>query len=82
MAFPKFTTPITIIAVIVLLATTSLTAFNEQTTKLVTINSSLAKYQQQTPMQLVVNYPDRLDIYKEVTLSADLSHLSINQKNC
>ena len=67
MAFPKFTTPITKIAVIVLLATTSLTACNEQTTKLVTINSSLAKDQQQTPVQLVANYPDRLDIYKEVT---------------
>jgi len=80
MAFPKFTTPITKIAVIVLLATTSLTACNEQTTKLVTINNSLAKDQQQTPVQLVANYPDRLDIYKEVTLSADLSHLSINQK--
>ncbi len=39
MAFPKFTTPITKIAVIVLLATTSLTACNEQTTKLVTIDS-------------------------------------------
>ena len=80
MTFSKFKTSMTKIAAIVLLATTSLTACNEQTTKSTAINNSSAKDQQQTPVQLVANYPDRLDIYKEVTLSADLSHLSINQK--
>jgi hypothetical protein len=68
------------IAAIVLLATTTLTACNEQTTKSAAINSSSAQIQQKMPVQLVANYPDRLDIYKEVTLSADLSHLSANQK--
>ncbi|MFT7008981.1 MAG: hypothetical protein ACJAXJ_003529 [Colwellia sp.] len=80
MTFSTFKTPMTKIAAIVLLATSSLTACNEQTTKSAAINSSSAKVVQQTPVQLVTNYPDRLDIYKEVTLTADLSHLSVNQK--
>jgi hypothetical protein len=80
MTFSKFKTPMTKIAAIVLLATTTLTACNEQTTKSAAINSSSAQIQQKMPVQLVANYPDRLDIYKEVTLSADLSHLSANQK--
>jgi hypothetical protein len=80
MTFSKFKTPMTKIAAILLLATTTLTACNEQTTKSAAMDSSSAQIQQKTPVQLVANYPDRLDIYKEVTLSADLSHLSANQK--
>ena len=77
----KITTPITKIAAIVLLATTSLTACDEQTTKSATVQSTVpSKNQQQAPVQLIADYSDRLDIYKEVTLSADLSHLSANQK--
>ena len=33
-----------------------------------------------TSVNLIPEYQDRLDIYKTVTLSADLSHLSANQK--
>ncbi len=81
MTFSKFKTPLTKIAAIVLLATTSLTACNQQTTKTATVqNTASSKDQQQTSVQLVANYQNRLDIYKEVTLSADLSHLSANQK--
>ena len=81
MIFSKFKTPLTKIAAIVLLATTSLTACNQQTTKTATVqNTASSKDQQQTSVQLVANYQNRLDIYKEVTLSADLSHLSANQK--
>jgi len=69
------------IAAIVILATTSLTACNQQTTKPAeTQNTTNSTKQIQNSVQLVTNYPDRLDIYKEVTLSADLSHLSENQK--
>ena len=77
----KITTPITKIAAIVLLATTSLTACNEQKITSATVQSTVpSKNQQQAPVQLIADYSDRLDIYKEVTLSADLSHLSANQK--
>ncbi len=34
-----------------------------------------------TSVNLIPEYQDRLDIYKTVTLSADLSHLSANQKD-
>lgn len=74
----KFKTPLTKVAAIVLLATTSLTACNQQTTKSTIVEPT--KNQQQAPLQLVDNYSDRLDIYKEVVLTADLSHLSANQK--
>ncbi|NMP30929.1 Zn-dependent hydrolase [Thalassotalea sp. M1531] len=56
------------IAAVVLMATTALTACGEK-----------QHTTQQTP-SLVENYESRLDIYKTVTLSADLSHLSDNQK--
>ncbi len=69
------------IAAIILLTTTSLTACNDQSTKTATMqNTTSSKGLQQTSVQLVANYSTRLDIYKEVTLSADLSHLSANQK--
>ncbi len=74
----KFKAPLTKIAAIVLLATTSLTACNQQTTNSTTVAPS--KNQLQPAIQLVDNYSDRLDIYKEVILTADLSHLSANQK--
>jgi len=81
MTFSKFKTPITKIAAIVLLATTSLTACNDQSTKTAAIeNATSSKEQQQTSVQLVDGYASRLNIYKEVTLSADLSHLTANQK--
>lgn len=69
------------IAAIVLLATTSLTACNDQSTKTAAMeNATSSKVKQQASVQLVDGYAGRLDIYKEVTLSADLSHLSANQK--
>jgi hypothetical protein len=73
----KFKTPLTKIAPIVILSTTVLTACNQQTTQSTTTQSSDSKL---SSLELVADYPDRLNIYKEVTLSADLSHLSTNQK--
>jgi hypothetical protein len=81
MALSKFTLPITKIPPIVLLTAMLLMACNKQTTKpsiMPGTTSPIAS--QQTSIQLVANYPNRLDIYKEVTLSADLSHLSASQK--
>jgi hypothetical protein len=60
---------LTKIAAIVLLATTSLTGCNEPTTYETTQNT-----------QLIDEYNNRLDIYKNITLSSDLSHLSTDQK--
>jgi len=77
----NFKTSITKIAAMVLLATASLTACNEQSSKTIAMQgATFSKGQQPTSVQLVANYPNRLDIYQEVTLSADLSHLSANQK--
>ncbi len=56
------------LAAVVLMATSVLSACGDNTTKT-----------EQAPT-LVENYENRLDIYKTVTLSADLSHLSDNQK--
>ena len=57
MTFSKFNTPLTKIAAIVLLATTSLTACNQQTTKTATVQNSVSpKDKQQTSVQLVANY--------------------------
>ncbi len=81
MTFFNFKTSITKIAAMVLLATASLTACNEQSSKTIAMQGATSsKGQQPTSMQLVANYPNRLGIYQEVTLSADLSHLSANQK--
>lgn len=81
MKFFKLTTSMTKIAAIVILATTSLTACNQQTKKSSETQSTTNSTKQiQNSVQLVTDYPDRLDIYKEVTLSADLNHLSANQK--
>jgi len=57
------------IAVVILLVTTSLTACNEQ-----------GKTQKIQSASLLPQHQNRLDIYKTVTLSADLSHLSSNQR--
>lgn len=57
------------IAAVILLATTTLTACNEQ-------NDT----QQNQSASLLPQHQNRLDIYKTVTLSADLSHLSSNQR--
>ena len=56
------------IAAVVLMATTALTACGEK--------------EQPTSKapELINNYENRLDIYESVTLKADLSHLSDNQK--
>ncbi|WP_206485373.1 Zn-dependent hydrolase [Thalassotalea sp. G2M2-11] len=57
------------LASIVLLATSTLSACNDKTPPV----------SQHTP-ELINGYENRLDIYKTVTLSSDLSHLSDNQK--
>ncbi len=61
---------LTKIALATLFAATTLTACNNETT--VTVEHNLPT--------LIPEFKNRLNIYKEVTLSADLSHLSINQK--
>jgi len=61
---------LTKIALAILFAATTLTACNNETT--VTVEHNLPT--------LIPEFKNRLNIYKEVTLSADLSHLSINQK--
>ena len=57
------------IASVVLLATTVLTACNDKNTTNKT-----------NEHQLVSEYKDRLDVYKTIELTADLSHLSDNQR--
>ncbi|REL25995.1 Zn-dependent hydrolase [Thalassotalea euphylliae] len=57
------------LAAVVLMATSALTACGDNTANT-----------EQTPA-LVDNYENRLDIYKTVTLNADLNHLSDNQKH-
>jgi len=57
------------IAVIILLVTTSLTACIEQD-----------KTQESQSVSLLPQHQNRLDIYKTVTLKADLTHLSSNQR--
>ena len=61
------------IAIIAILASTTLSACNN------TDEQIIDKGQATTPT-LLPGLEHRLDIYKEVTLDADLSHLSVNQK--
>jgi len=67
------TTKFTQIAAIVIVTLTSLSACNSES------NTSNTIVNERAP-QLLPEFEDRLDIYKEVTLSADLSHLSDNQR--
>ncbi|MBU2925354.1 Zn-dependent hydrolase [Colwellia sp. 1_MG-2023] len=67
------TTKFTKIAAIVIVTLTSLSACNSES------NTSNTIVNERAP-QLLPEFEDRLDIYKEVTLSADLSHLSDNQR--
>lgn len=78
---------LTKIAAVVLLASTTLTACNntdETNTKEKIINKSTSENNQINDIakgpELLAGFESRLNIYKEVTLSADLSHLSANQK--
>ncbi len=74
-----FKTKRTKIAAIVLAALTTLTACNNESNSTITPKDVSEKNQQTAP-QLITEFKNRLDIYKEVTLSADLSHLSTKQK--
>jgi len=66
---------LTKIAAVILLATTTLTACNN------TSETSVdAKPKEIIKPELLSGFNHRLDIYKEVTLTADLSHLSAKQK--
>lgn len=69
---------LTKIAAVVLLSCTSLTACNNTSDSNTSVNETKAK--QVTSPELISGFEQRLAIYKEVTLSADLSHLSDNQK--
>jgi len=75
----KFITKRTKIAALVLTAVTTLTACNNESASTVAPNNVSATNQHKSP-ELIPEFKNRLDIYKEVTLSADLSHLSANQK--
>lgn len=75
----KLKTKRTKIAALVLVAVTTLAACNNESALTNTAKDASAKKQQTSP-QLIPEFKNRLDIYKEVTLSADLSHLSENQK--
>jgi len=75
----KLKTKPTIIAALVLTAISALTACNNDSNSTNTETSAVVENQQAAP-QLLPKFNERLDIYKEVTLSADLSHLSANQK--
>ncbi len=75
---PFLKTKQTKIAALVFTIITALSACNdEQPTS--STNTTVEK-NKHTKAQLLATFKDRLDIYKEVTLSADLSHLSANQK--
>ncbi len=72
------------ITLAILLATSALTACNSEKQQTNTqtnpvASEATAKAEQGSP-SLIADFQKRLDIYKEVTLSADLSHLSNNQK--
>ena len=66
---------LTKIAAVILLATTTLSACNNTSE-----TSANVQPKQVSQPELLSGFEQRLDIYKEVTLTADLSHLSANQK--
>ena len=70
---------LTKIAAIVLLASTALTACNNTEEESAT-SSAKENLTQVNKPELLTGFEQRLGIYKEVTLTADLSHLSLNQK--
>ena len=67
--------PLSKIATAMLISCTLLTACNNDQSSNET--NTLGKA---TAITLLPEFKDRLDIYKEVTLTTDLSHLSANQK--
>ncbi|NQZ26530.1 MAG: Zn-dependent hydrolase [Colwellia sp.] len=80
---------LTKIAAVVLLASATLTACNntdednaakEVATEQNTTSLSSEQLKPANQPELLAGFENRLNIYKEVTLSADLSHLSTNQK--
>jgi hypothetical protein len=75
----KFIVKRTKIAAILIATLTALTACNNKATSTSAPIETLAA-NQQGQLQLIPEFENRLNIYKEVTLSADLSHLSANQK--
>jgi len=70
---------LTKIAAVVLFATTTLSACNN-TAETNTTTSTKESLKEITQPELLAGFEQRLGIYKEVTLTADLSHLSVNQK--
>ncbi|MCP4991299.1 MAG: Zn-dependent hydrolase, partial [Colwellia sp.] len=66
---------LTKIAAVILFATTALSACNNTSE-----TSANVQAKQVSQPELLPGFEHRLDIYKEVTLTADLSHLSAKQK--
>ena len=75
----KLTTKRTTIAALMLASVTALSACNNESASTNTTKNALDN-NQQTTVELIPEFKNRLDIYKEVTLTADLSHLSANQQ--
>ncbi|MGL1958847.1 MAG: Zn-dependent hydrolase [Colwellia sp.] len=73
------TRKLTKITGVILLATTALSACNEDKAQVNTTPSENSHHQQQSP-SLLPDVQKRLNIYQEVTLTADLSRYSANQK--
>ncbi|ALO34107.1 Zn-dependent hydrolase [Colwellia sp. MT41] len=81
---------LTKIAAVVLLASTTLTACNNSDDSSSANNSAIeqtasshkkVQLKAENQPELLAGFENRLNIYKEVTLTADLSHLSTNQKH-
>ncbi|GAW94792.1 MULTISPECIES: dipeptidyl-peptidase 3 family protein [Colwellia] len=81
---------LTKIAAVVLLASTTLTACNNSDDSSSANNSAIeqtasshkkVQLKAENQPELLTGFENRLNIYKEVTLTADLSHLSTNQKH-
>ena len=66
---------LTKIAAVILIATTTLSACNNTSDTSENVVSEEVHHP-----ELLSGFNNRLDIYKEVTLTADLNHLSPNQK--
>jgi len=68
------------ITLAILLATSTLTACNSEKSQTTVAEQTEASTTAKNSPTLLPEFKSRLDIYKEVTLTADLSHLSANQK--
>ena len=76
----KIKTSLTKVATLVILATTLTACNNDSTNATTQPSATMENSAKDASPTLIASAKNRLNIYKEVTLSADLSHLSANQK--